>query len=104
MESVRRVDVSELEEGAVLLIDTEGPTYKLIIDKGKDPVGISNGLWSEIDEEEGEESEARRVIATQLQVGKPASLVTAPLRKAEKGPLGMEKIETQPITSIEIYE
>jgi hypothetical protein len=102
MESLRRVDISELEVGTVILVDTEdGKSYKLITFEETEDFGVGNVLLSE-DTDEGE-TDAEKVVVSKLQIGKPMAIVTAPKRENVHGAFDMKSLQTEPITAIEVY-
>jgi len=102
MEAISRVDLTELEEGTVLLIDTvDHRTYKLVLDKGNDDFDIANVLLSVDDGIE--ETDSVYAVVSQVQVGKPMSVVDAPERKTIRGAFDMKSYETKEVVSIEVY-
>ncbi len=102
MESLRRVDLSYLAPGTVILVETsDGKSYKLILFKDDKDFGIGNVMMSE--DSDLDEIEADRVVISKLQVGKPIAIVTAPKNEYVRGALDMRTLQTAEVTSIEVY-
>lgn len=101
MDFLRRIDMSELEPGVVILVQTKDErNYKLIKFEDSDGFNIGNILLSE-DTDTGE-TEAEKVVISRLQIGKPMVIVTAP-KRSDLGTFDMASSQTAEIVSIEIY-
>ncbi len=100
---IQKVDIDILQLGAVLLVDTENTTLKLVVDED---VGVLEGRCvhvSNLDENDIEEDRGTFMIST-ITVGESISGVLYP-KKRNDGVIeigGM--LKTTPVKSIEVYQ
>ncbi len=103
MISVNRVNIEDLQIGAVLLVDTEDTCLKMVVDYN---VGIIEGRCvhvSNLDENEMEEERGTFMISN-ITIGEPVNGAVYP-RQRDDGVVevgGM--LKTAAVTTIEVYQ
>jgi len=105
MKTVRSADLSQLPEGAVLLVDIiDGETYKLVLSPGE-LVSQYVALSSQDTEETEEETQLGMFIMKTLTVGQPMVAMRVPQQLASSEIIWLDKtLRTPNISRIEIYE
>ena len=111
MKSLRLVDLTDLEDGSLVIIDTEDKSYKIAIHMGvldEETLDFRTHLLSVIDEDieppNDNESEPKSVIISHVKVGKSMLIVEAPTRNNNNMLELGSSSHTSKVTNIEVYE
>lgn len=104
MKKIRKIEISTLKIGTVLLVQTKDKEYKFIVDFD-DTFTCTYYLEAYIiDEEEYDEPHGEFIVAT-IAVGQPITGVGVPRITPDVDTIKIDGIlQTSPVKSIEIYD